>query len=131
MKEVAQYKYGDVIVGRLFKPDFDRGQEREFVPELNDLELEELVRGMDVGERIHMYTEAYGVYKALRFYDLDPSLYVDDSELVPYVVGLGCRNLSELNRKDRKAWELVRERSLASILFPLSDAPVLARGEEI
>ena len=126
-EKVREYKYGDVIVGRLFIGI----EEREFVSELTDLELEELVKEMDVGERIHMYAKAYGVYRALRSYHLDPNFYVDDSELVLYVVGLGCRNLSELNHKDRKAWELVRKRSLASKLFPLSDAPVLARGEEI
>lgn len=90
---------------------------RYFESSLLEIELFDLVRDMPIRDRIHMKSSAYGVFQALSYLGHDPEDCVSDEDLGIYVLGLGCKNLSQLNRKDKAAWRLIKKRELAEEIF--------------
>jgi len=74
--------------------------------------------------RIHLRSEAYGVYRALQALQCNPDDFVSDEDIAIYVMQLGAHSLTQLYRKDHRAWELVKQRNLASIIFQEQDVPV-------
>lgn len=53
----------------------------------------------------------------------DSDNYVNDAELVTYVLNLECRNLTELRDTDEEVWRLVCERGLDSKVYPELQEP--------
>lgn len=116
-------KLGEMVETRTKQLDLDGRYrtyaEREFVPLVTDVDASVLAEDLSPSERLHMRTKAPGLYGFLGQLGVDPSLYISDEDIVIHVADSGYNNLTELNRGDKRAWELVRERGLVSKLFPV------------
>ena len=97
---------------------YDTFAERKFDPLVSDLDAEVLAEELSPSERVHMGTKAPGLYGFLEQLGVDPKIYISDEDIVLHVADSGYRNLTELNRGDKKTWGLVKERGLVSKLFP-------------
>jgi len=124
---VKTYEHGGIELGGVVKTtsrtlNFNNRYEafvsEEFVPLVSDLDASVLAEELSPSERVHMKTKAPGLYGFLEQLGVDPKLYVSDEDIVLHVADSGYRNLTELNRGDKKTWELVKERGLVSKLFP-------------
>ncbi len=119
-KKIRDYEYKGRVVGAIWEkidPE-TRFRIRYFVPELEEFEAIDLVREMDLEDKIHMKHNAYGVFRLLEYYRMNPDDYVEDEDIVIYVADNGYKTLTELNHKDIRAWQLVHQRGLEGKLFP-------------
>ncbi|MEK6952841.1 MAG: hypothetical protein AABX29_07540 [Nanoarchaeota archaeon] len=127
-KIIRNYEHEGEVVGRLVEyptvklnqrtGQFVSAVERKFETELGEFDVLDLVMELDPEKRIHMKTNAYGLYKLLQHYGIDPDDYIDDETVIIHCADRGYRNLSDLCRGDHRAWELVKQRGLAGKLFP-------------
>ena len=111
-----------------------------FEPALSQPEILELVEEMPTRDKIHMWSNAHGVYMSLVHYGqvckenrtheiID--CYIGNEELVIYAADLNCRNATELYHKDRRAYKLLHDRNLLDNIFPelkFPDIPPKARA---
>ena len=72
---------------------------------------------MSLKAKVHMRHDAYAVYRLLESRGLDPDDYVENEDIMIHVANRGYSNLTELNRGDHRAWELVKQRGLEDELF--------------
>ncbi|PIN88156.1 hypothetical protein COV12_00015 [Candidatus Woesearchaeota archaeon CG10_big_fil_rev_8_21_14_0_10_32_24] len=115
-KILAQYSYQGREIGKLVQYN-DLG-DKELRTDLTLSDAEQLLWDMPVVDKMHIQKRAYGVLKLAEHHRLNPIEYIDNAEVMDYVLENGYKNLNELNRGDRRAWELVRERGLVAKLFP-------------
>ncbi len=97
---------------------------RHFEQTIGNSELEELIDELSEETRIHMRTQAYAIYRALLAQNSDTKDYVGNEDIAIHIMNKGYHSLSEVYKKDRKVWELVKQRNLAEIIFTEKDAPI-------
>ena len=110
---IKTFEYQGTHLGELV----DYGTSREFVPKLGEFEAIDLVQEMPARDKIHMRHTAYAVFRLLEHYAITPEDYIDDEDIAIHVADLGVHNLTDLNHKDYRAWELVQQRGLSDKLF--------------
>lgn len=91
---------------------------REFETELSASEAMDLAYELSIEDRIHMRKNAYPIFRLVQFHESNPEDYLSNEEIVIFAAELGCKNLTELFRKDHRTWELVKQRELERKLFP-------------
>ena len=92
---------------------------REFRPEpgINEFDIVDLIEDLSPSERVHLKTSVYPLYRLLEHFNLNPDDYVSDEDAMIHIADRGYKNLTELNRSDFRAWELVNQRKLEEQLF--------------
>ncbi len=111
------YEYQGREVGKLVVCGSGQFRGKEFQTDLSEYDAIDLVREMPPETKVHMRRDAQAVYILLKNYELSPNDYVDNEDIMVHVANRGYRNLTELNRGDHRAWELVKKRGLEAELF--------------
>ncbi len=119
-KTIRTYKYQGRSIGTVMQEEDGK---RTFEPSLTEYETLDLIENMEPQDRVHMRYRHYGVFRLLENYGHTPNDCIDTTDIVICAADCSARSLTELNRRDRRVWELVRQRGLAKMLFPeLNDA---------
>ncbi|MAH07169.1 hypothetical protein CMI38_02880 [Candidatus Pacearchaeota archaeon] len=113
-KKVRRYFYNGQEVAYFAENNYG---EPDFVSVLAENELFEILRGMDLRDKIHLRRKAYGLYVVAEHFDMKDDDWVDDEDIGIYVNDIGAESLSDLSRIDNKAYRLVKERNLVGLLF--------------
>ena len=115
------YEYDGIRLGTLvLEPKYDGNYHyinREFIPDISENELIDLIHEMSPEERIYMRRIAYGVYKLLKYYRLKLDDYISNEDILINAINRDCRNLTESNHINKRAWKLIKERGLEEELF--------------
>ena len=116
-KLIRVYNYQGKEIGELVEMGSGERKEREFRTELTDNDVIDFVREMKPETKVHMKHNAYGIYRLLQHFGINPDDYVDNEDIMIYVANKGYKSLTELNHGDKRAWELVKQRDLEAELF--------------
>ena len=115
------YEYDGIRLGSLvFEPKYDGNYHyinREFIPERSEYELMDIINEMSPEERIFMRRRAFGVYKLLEYYGLNLNDFISNEDILINAINRDCRNMTELNHKNKRLWKLIKERGLEEELF--------------
>ena len=115
--KTVEYKYEGETVLKAYIFRSKRGRHIHYEVEMDELRLESILNQMNLYDKVHLKSKNFGLSKAIEFKDIDPKIYVDDAEIVDYVVNKGIKTKTELRRKDSKLFELANERGLVEKLF--------------
>ena len=86
--------------------------EREFQPKLNESEALALFRDLPARNKVHLQRDAYAVHKLLSHFGIDPTDYVENEDILIHIADQGYNSLTQLGRKNRPTWKLVKDRGL-------------------
>ena len=113
-KTVKKHEYMGKQIGRTIVREGtsfgERYRETSFETDLSESELGDLLNEMPITDKIHVKTRVPELYAALKAFRIDEEDYLIDSDLAIYVLERGFKNLSELNRGDKRVWDLIRSR---------------------
>jgi len=94
-----------------------RGSYTDYHILVKEMELEEIVRNMPLEVRAHMMAKAYPIYKALEVMGRSPSDYIDDEEILVFIMEKGIRDAVHLRKKEIGLWQAARERGSLDDIF--------------
>jgi hypothetical protein len=116
-KVVRTYEYQGRELGKLVEVGIGQHKSREFQTDLSEYEAMNLVYEMPAADQVHMRHQAHAVHRLLESFGQKPDDYVDNEVIMIHVANEGYTTLTELNRGDHRAWELVKQRGLEDELF--------------
>ena len=125
--KIRDYKFNDQIVGTLIEEDSFRYNPvtgnnnkirvRRLETELSEFAVIDMVEDLTPAERVHLKIDAYPLFRLLEHYEINPDDYVSDEDVLIHIANRRYKSLTELNRQDHRAWELVKQRGLGKQLF--------------
>lgn len=125
-KIVRRYSYNGSLCGELvssYKLESFEGvgtwrvPANIFRPIMSEHDALNFVETMSVVDKIHMRKKAYGLWKLLQHYGVNPDDCVLEEDIAINALENGCHNSSDLFRKDRKTWKLAKQRGILEDLF--------------
>jgi hypothetical protein len=111
-KILRTYKYSGEVIGRLVELGTGNFRCIRFEPDLSEFQAIDLVSRMPPGLKIHMYRNAFIVYKLLEAYGIKSEYYISNEDILIHVADQGYHNLTELYHGCNRSWRLVKERGL-------------------
>src|SRR3989344_7831588 len=101
-KIIRNYEHAGKVVGKLVEypaiklnpvtNQFVSTTERRFETELGEFNVVDLVRELEPEDRVHMKTKAYGLYRTLQHFEINPDDYIDDEDLVIHCMNKGYKS---------------------------------------
>ncbi len=108
-ESIKEYKYGGRLFGRLIRGD---SGDTHFEPCIEEFELFDLIREMNVSDQVHMERKAFAVFRLLKHYGHNPKDCLENESILIHLANLGHTSRFKLQRQDTTAYDLVTQRGL-------------------